>query len=513
MKILEPTVSELKISNNVSHYDRAVKKIAKIGRICYRSETPSKMNSTDLLMRDHELVKMLFTKGHHSVFEHVRHCISFKICNPRSKCYSTKYCNIIDIVNRELDICLKSFMVNNINNCFSKLGDDIFKCNVYNGTHAYRFEVVCNMRQLLQIYATMVQFYTSLKLGMSYLDYLDNGLEKTTNLIKTLSSVSKVYGLMHDKYALSGEDLNKVIGIYLDRIGRVCINKYESVAGVRATDGEIISCYKAAYENLMGVILEVISHIRVGFLHKSKLVKPPCNLFDLVESQIFSRVNFFVYSNTYTRPFQDILDDIKNEFIKNKHHNGKSNINSFPIIIPTDAVKNNDYVVLSSIIDSKSGRSSFETSINRNIDDIKSMTFYIETNRGVLAELTRHRSLSPTVESTRYVNYSNIEKHGEMSFTDSTVLLEDNKKTKLLKKYYKKIEKMYNKLIKKGLTPQFARAILPNGLVVRMYVTGTINDWKDFIRLRSAQTAHPDIKVVSDMIVKYIERSSKTKRR
>lgn len=143
-------------------------------------------------------------------------------------------------------------------------------------------------------------------------------------------------------------------------------------------------------------------------------------------------------------------------------------------------------------------------------------TFYIETNRGVLAELTRHRCLSPTVESTRYVNYSKTDKYGEMCFTDQISLYEpdendsedivkkNRKKQRMILKMYAKEEKMYNKLIKNGFIPQEARNVLPNGLVSRMYVTGTLLEWLHFVKLRSDKSAHPDIRVIADQVKSYL---------
>ena len=119
-------------------------------------------------------------------------------------------------------------------------------------------------------------------------------------------------------------------------------------------------------------------------------------------------------------------------------------------------------------------------------------TFAIITNRGVLAEITRHRVFSFLVESTRYCNYS---KHGILICNPAPYVM-----TKLWKKTINTICKTYMKMIKSGCKAQEARGILPNDLAVHMYMTGTLSQWQHFLALRTASDAHPHIKVIADMI-------------
>lgn len=53
-------------------------------------------------------------------------------------------------------------------------------------------------------------------------------------------------------------------------------------------------------------------------------------------------------------------------------------------------------------------------------------------------------------------------------------------------------EKLYLELLNQGWKPQQARAVLPNSLKTELVMTGTIEQWKGFFKLRDdEQHAHP----------------------
>lgn len=53
------------------------------------------------------------------------------------------------------------------------------------------------------------------------------------------------------------------------------------------------------------------------------------------------------------------------------------------------------------------------------------------------------------------------------------------------------VELSYKHLINIGWTPQQARAILPNSLKTELVMTGTVEQWKGFFKLRCDSAAHP----------------------
>lgn len=52
-------------------------------------------------------------------------------------------------------------------------------------------------------------------------------------------------------------------------------------------------------------------------------------------------------------------------------------------------------------------------------------------------------------------------------------------------------EIQYFNLINNGWKPQQARAVLPNSLKTELIMTGTIEQWEGFFKLRDANDAHP----------------------
>lgn len=66
------------------------------------------------------------------------------------------------------------------------------------------------------------------------------------------------------------------------------------------------------------------------------------------------------------------------------------------------------------------------------------------------------------------------------------------------------VELSYKHLINIGWTPQQARSILPNSLKTELVMTGTIEQWKEFFKLRSplygATGAHPQAAELADKL-------------
>lgn len=60
----------------------------------------------------------------------------------------------------------------------------------------------------------------------------------------------------------------------------------------------------------------------------------------------------------------------------------------------------------------------------------------------------------------------------------------------------------YNILINDGLTPQQARAVLPNCLKTELNVTANLREWRHFFKLRCSTAAHPDMRVLALELLK-----------
>lgn len=107
--------------------------------------------------------------------------------------------------------------------------------------------------------------------------------------------------------------------------------------------------------------------------------------------------------------------------------------------------------------------------------------WFIFTNRAIANELVRHRIASYMQESTRYVQYDDI-----------AVIEPNGKYDKAeMEAAYAKALIHYQTLIEKGVSKQFARDALPLGLATHMYAKMNLREFRHFLRLRTAQGAHP----------------------
>ena len=172
----------------------------------------------------------------------------------------------------------------------------------------------------------------------------------------------------------------------------------------------------------------------------------------------------------------------------------------------------------------------------------KRITVKFICDRGILAEFTRHRSMSFAAESTRYCNYSK-DKFG----SEITCILPpwidandpnlnaghgycEDEWGNLLTEYYYKVtdrgiddgiilnptrtylvalehsEKLYFSLLTSGWKAQEARAVLPTAVKAELVMTGFVDDWKHFFHLRTAPGAHPQARELAQPLQEEFER-------
>ena len=113
-------------------------------------------------------------------------------------------------------------------------------------------------------------------------------------------------------------------------------------------------------------------------------------------------------------------------------------------------------------------------------------------DRGVSHELVRHRCLSFSQESTRYVNYKEGAQFIEPWWWDSATHFDKD----TFRMDCRDAETAYARMMRTPYaTPQRARAVLNNALKTEVVATGTVEMWKKLVLpLRLAQGAHPDIR-------------------
>lgn len=142
-------------------------------------------------------------------------------------------------------------------------------------------------------------------------------------------------------------------------------------------------------------------------------------------------------------------------------------------------------------------------------------------DRSVSHEIVRHRIASYAQESTRYCNYSNDKFGNQITYVQPCWFKDDYTQysPKELEKDFNfdeseeawiqamyDAEKTYNTLIKNGWTPQEARSVLPNSLKTEIVVTMNLREWRHFFKLRTASTAHPQMREVAIPLLNDLKR-------
>lgn len=125
--------------------------------------------------------------------------------------------------------------------------------------------------------------------------------------------------------------------------------------------------------------------------------------------------------------------------------------------------------------------------------------FNIVTERGMSHEIVRHRiGMSYSQESTRYCSYNKGRFGGEITIVRPSGISQDDYVWLLA---CQRAEESYLALLARGESPQNARSVLPTCTKTEIFVTGNLRAWRHFLRLRLAQAAHPDMRVLARMLL------------
>ena len=144
------------------------------------------------------------------------------------------------------------------------------------------------------------------------------------------------------------------------------------------------------------------------------------------------------------------------------------------------------------------------------IFETASMTLEINTNRGIAAQILRHRSFCFQEFSQRYADTKLL----DQTIPTPDLRRQDDKNRQnsladlppgVIASYGDKISKhfddamfLYNNLLDSGVAKESARFVLPLATPTRIYMTGSCRSWIHYIKLRSAngtQKEHQDIAV------------------
>lgn len=146
---------------------------------------------------------------------------------------------------------------------------------------------------------------------------------------------------------------------------------------------------------------------------------------------------------------------------------------------------------------------SYEQFIKRLIDnghesvlEHVSVTVKIICDRGISHELVRHRMGSYSQESTRYVNYSKDAFDEQITVIDIKPFVKIDNYVDWIE-VMKLAEKNYMEMLYSGVSPQIARSVLPNSLKTEIICTKNLRGWRDFLKLRTTKSAHPQMRQIT----------------
>lgn len=139
-----------------------------------------------------------------------------------------------------------------------------------------------------------------------------------------------------------------------------------------------------------------------------------------------------------------------------------------------------------------------------------SASFYLEgVSRAFLLELERHRHLSYSVVSQRYVDSSvfDMTEHPELKKLSKVTRIRIATLHLMSKKLYKEIVGELSALgDSRKVSRGAARMVLPEGIETRVLVTGNMRAWRDMLRQRLSESADKEIRVVSNLILEQLQK-------
>ena len=139
------------------------------------------------------------------------------------------------------------------------------------------------------------------------------------------------------------------------------------------------------------------------------------------------------------------------------------------------------------------------------------MTVEIETNRGIAAQILRHRSFTFQEFSQRYAETNllgsipapELRSQDSKNRQNSIDNIPDEQKKKLQKtieRYFAEGIDLYNELLREGIAKECARFVLPLATPTRIYMTGSCRSWIHYINLRSAHGTQKEHMVIAEQV-------------
>jgi thymidylate synthase (FAD) len=138
------------------------------------------------------------------------------------------------------------------------------------------------------------------------------------------------------------------------------------------------------------------------------------------------------------------------------------------------------------------------------------MTLEIETNRGIAAQILRHRSFTFQEFSQRYADTNLISesipvpelrrqdtKNRQNSTDDLPADLKSELYTKI-QEHFDASQNLYKELLEADVAKECARFVLPLAVPTKIYMTGSCRSWIHYINLRSAHGTQKEHMIIAE---------------
>ncbi|MFF8942866.1 FAD-dependent thymidylate synthase [Streptomyces sp. NPDC014864] len=134
-----------------------------------------------------------------------------------------------------------------------------------------------------------------------------------------------------------------------------------------------------------------------------------------------------------------------------------------------------------------------------------SVTFLVRgVSRALLTELTRHRHLSFSVVSQRYVDYANTEPVLPPALDSETEHMLRTAYADALLDYSLMVAKLEASGLKRKAAREAARSVLPNAAPVDMVVSGNLRAWRDVLGKRWHVAADAEIREFAGLVLGHL---------
>jgi thymidylate synthase (FAD) len=133
-----------------------------------------------------------------------------------------------------------------------------------------------------------------------------------------------------------------------------------------------------------------------------------------------------------------------------------------------------------------------------------SFTFGVEgVSRALLAQLTRHRIASFSVQSQRYVKFKN-----GVEFVIPETIKKDINLLEKYNEFLKNTENLYKEFLDAGVPAEDARYILPNASATKIIITMNARELRHFFSLRSCNRAQWEIKTMACSMLNLVRKEA-----